>query len=101
VRGFRAFEEARLAGQEAARALDLAAPLPMAREGIDAVLALVRELQQSEPRAALAACEPVLQAVTRLESSGWRAAGLRERAAELRVLEKGARARLDGRMASP
>jgi hypothetical protein len=101
VRGFRALEEARLTGREAARALDRAAPLPLARDGVDAVLALGHELQQSEPRAALAACEPVLQVVSRLEATSWRALGLRERAAELRAIERGARARLQDKTSAP
>jgi hypothetical protein len=94
VRGFRAAEAARLAGQQAARALDRAAPLPLAADGMAAVLALGHELQASDPRAALAAYEPVLEALTRLESSGWRALGLQGRAAELRRLERDARARV-------
>jgi hypothetical protein len=94
VRGVRAAEEARLAGVEAARALDRGAPLPMAADGVQAVLVLTRELQAPDPRAALAACEPVLEAMTRLESSGWRATGLRDFGAELRDLEGRARKRL-------
>jgi hypothetical protein len=94
VRGVRTAEEARLAGVEAARALDRGAPLPLAADGVQAVLVLARELQASDPRAALAACEPVLEAMTRLESSGWRATGLRDLRAELRDLEGRARQRL-------
>jgi hypothetical protein len=93
VRGWRAAEEARLAGQEAARALDRAAPLPMAADAVAAVLTLGRELQASDPKAALAAYGPVLEALSRLESSGWRALGLRGLHAELRGLEQEARAR--------
>lgn len=96
VRGVRAVEEARLAGQHAARALDRGAPLPLAADGAQAVLALGRELQVSDPRAALAAYAPVLEALGRLESSGWRAMGLRDLAAELRRLDAEARSRLAG-----
>lgn len=96
VRGVRAAEEARLAGVEAARALDRGAPLPLAADAAQAVLVLTRELQASDPRAALAACEPVLEAMTRLESSGWRATGLRDLRAELRDVEDRARKRLAG-----
>jgi hypothetical protein len=94
VRGFRAAEEGRLAGVEAARALDRGAPLPLAADGVQAVLVLARELQASDPRAALATCRPVLEAMTRLESSGWRATGLGGQAAELRDLEARAQKRL-------
>lgn len=94
VRGFRTLDEARLAGREAARCLDRAAPLPLAADGVRAVLALGRELSATDPRAALSAFGPVLEVVTRLESTGWRATGLRDLAAELRGLEQGARARL-------
>jgi len=101
VRGFRTLDEARLAGQEAARCLDRAAPLPLAADGVKAVLALGRELQLEEPKAALAAYGPVLEVVSRLESTGWRAVGLRDLAAELRGLEQEARARLAAGAARP
>lgn len=101
VRGFRAAEEARLAGQQAARALDRAAPLPLAAEAAQAVVVLARELHATEPRAALAACGPVLETLTRLESTGWRAAGLRVVEAELRDLEGRARKQLASGAAAP
>jgi hypothetical protein len=101
VRGFRAADEARLAGAEAARALDRGAPLPLAADGAQAVVVLTRELLASDPRAALAACGPALEVLTRLESTGWRAAGLHGLAAELRELDARARKQLAARAAAP
>ena len=85
VSGVRVAEEARLAGVEAARALDRAAPLPPAAEGAAAVLALGGELERSDPGSALAAYAPVLECLDRLEASGWRALGLGALAEELRA----------------
>jgi len=101
ARGLRAAEEARTTGRQAARALDRAAPLPQAAAGARAVLMLGRELQVSDPRAALAAYGPVLEVLDRLESSRWRAAGLGELAAELRRLQQEARSRPAARAAQP
>jgi len=101
VRGFRAADEARLAGREAARALDRAAPLPFAADGVRAVLALGHELEITDPAAAASAYAPVLEALGRLESSGWRAVGLGDLAAEVRSLEQQARARMDASAPRP
>jgi hypothetical protein len=92
VRPGHSTEEARRAGVNAARAVERVAPLPFAAEATEAVLALGRELQRSDPRATLAACGPTLQAVERAEATGWRGFGLHAAADELRALEATARA---------
>ncbi|MBI3932832.1 MAG: hypothetical protein HY317_05405 [Acidobacteria bacterium] len=80
------------AGRWTARAVDLLAPLPQAREAARLGLDLGRSLEAESPKGALAVYTPVREALDRACASPVRGIGLGALAGEARALEARARA---------
>ena len=88
-------EAARHAGRAASRAIDRAAPLPMAAEAAGNALTFGQTLMPLQPAAALTLFTEVRTALDRVRASRVRGLGLGALAAEARGLEDSARGAVD------
>ncbi len=97
----RAGEQADKVGRSAARAIERAAPLPVAGQAARLALDLGRNIEPRDPAAAVLLFLHVHGALEKVRASAWRGLGLGPLTEEAAALEQRARARMQDMAAAP